>query len=330
MRRPSSLVAWSTETRKSCFSAKETERHYPISRAGVWVDCIRERKPVIHNDYASLPNKKGLPEGHVPVSRELLVPIFDEDKIVAIIGVGNKTAEYSAKDIDLVTLLAKNAWTLIQRKRIEEALKESEYRFRELFNSMSSGVAVYQVMDDGADFLLVDFNRGAEIIDKTRKQEVIGRRISEAFPGVMEFGLLEVFQRVWQTGKPEHFPLTLYKDERIAGWRDNYVYRLPSGEIVAIYDDVTDRKRAEDAIRESEEKFRMIFENSNDAILLVSAPGKGMLGEIIDANEVALRQAWLSERGIRPRNRFQNCLFPYVPGITLYFVRIVRQRAHHI
>ncbi|MFA4825575.1 MAG: PAS domain S-box protein [Methanoregula sp.] len=114
------LIAWSTETKKHCFIPKEPERHYPVSKAGVWVDCIRQRKPVIHNDYTSLPHKKGLPEGHVPVIREMVVPIFDEDRIVAIIGVGNKAADYDEKDINVLTLLAKNAWTLIQRKHAEE------------------------------------------------------------------------------------------------------------------------------------------------------------------------------------------------------------------
>jgi PAS domain S-box-containing protein len=114
------LVAWSTETRKHCFISKEPERNYPVEKAGVWVDCMRERKPVIHNDYASLPHKKGLPEGHVPVIREIIVPIFDEDKIVAIVGVGNKATDYDGTDINVLTLLASNAWTLIQRKRAEE------------------------------------------------------------------------------------------------------------------------------------------------------------------------------------------------------------------
>jgi len=114
------LITWSTETRKHCFIPKDPERNYPVKKAGVWVDCLRERKPVIHNDYPSLPHKKGLPECHVPITRELVVPIFDEDKIVAIIGVGNKATDYAEQDINVLTLLAKNAWTLIQRKLAEE------------------------------------------------------------------------------------------------------------------------------------------------------------------------------------------------------------------
>ncbi|MEW6546381.1 MAG: hypothetical protein AB1446_05620 [Bacillota bacterium] len=69
------------------------------------------------------------------------------------------------------------------------------------------------------------------------------------FPGVGEFGLLEVFRRVWKTGKPERHPVALYRDARLEGWRENYVYKLPSGEIVAVYDDVTERRKMEGEIR---------------------------------------------------------------------------------
>jgi signal transduction histidine kinase len=121
---------------------------------------------------------------------------------------------------------------------------------------------VYRAVDTGADFELVDFNHGAEIIENVKKQDVIGRRVTEAFPGVEEFGLLEVFRRVWQTGKFEHYPLSLYMDQRISSWRENYVYRLPSMEIVAIYEDVTKSKQAEEALIESENMYRTLFEES--------------------------------------------------------------------
>jgi PAS domain S-box-containing protein len=62
-----SLQMWSTNTLINMCTAEGKGGHYPINRAGVWVDCFHERKPVIHNDYESLPHKKGLPPGHAPV-----------------------------------------------------------------------------------------------------------------------------------------------------------------------------------------------------------------------------------------------------------------------
>jgi hypothetical protein len=78
---------------------------------------------------------------------------------------------------------------------------------------------------------------------------LLGRSVLEVFPGVEELGLLTVFQRVWRTGRPEHHPTRMYRDNRIWGWRENYVHRLPSGEVVAIYVDVTERKQAEEQLR---------------------------------------------------------------------------------
>ena len=132
-----------------------------------------------------------------------------------------------------------------ERKLAGEELRLSEARFRELFENMGSGVAVYEARDEGDDFVITGFNRAAERIESISRDKVMGRSVLEAFPGLKDFGLFEVFQRVWRTGKPERFPAALYRDERISGWREYYVSRLPSGEVVAIYEDVTERKRAE-------------------------------------------------------------------------------------
>ncbi|CAG0932307.1 Sensor histidine kinase WalK [Thermoflexales bacterium] len=145
---------------------------------------------------------------------------------------------------------------ITDRKQAEITLKESEGRFREIFENMSSGVVVYEAMDGGQDFRINHFNRAAEKIEGISRESVMGRTVCAAFPGVKALGLFDVFQRVWQTGTPEHFPLGFYQDDRIAGWRENYVIRLPSGEVMVIYDDVTERKRAEDALRDSEQRER--------------------------------------------------------------------------
>ncbi|MBI5627135.1 MAG: PAS domain S-box protein, partial [Nitrosomonadales bacterium] len=150
---------------------------------------------------------------------------------------------------------------ITERNRAEDTLRESEERFHHLFENMSSGVAVYQPDAACEAFTFKSVNKAAERIDQVRREDIVGRNVEEVFPGVRAFGVLEVFQRVCRSGSPEHFPAAFYQDEHISGWRDNYVYRLKSGEIVAVYDDVTERKQAEQTLRESEKLYRSLFEN---------------------------------------------------------------------
>ena len=160
------------------------------------------------------------------------------------------------------------------RKKSEQEVRVSEEEFKNLFDNMDSGVAVYTAENNGEDFIFQDFNKAGEQIDRTRKEKIIGRSVLEMFPAVKDFGLFDVFQRVWKTGKPEQHPIAVYKDERIAGWRDNFVYKLPSGEIVAIYSDETERKKAAEELQESEAKYSEILENILVGVYQVTLDGK--------------------------------------------------------
>ncbi|MFP4345027.1 MAG: PAS domain S-box protein [Anaerolineales bacterium] len=124
------LQSWSTNTLKRMCRAQGPGLHYPLSKAGVWADCIRERRPIIHNDYASLPHRQGLPPGHAPVVRELVVPVERDRRIVGVFGVGNKPTEYDALDLDIALQLGDFSWEIVTRKRMEEALAKSEQRLR--------------------------------------------------------------------------------------------------------------------------------------------------------------------------------------------------------
>ena len=126
------LQSWSTNTLQKMCEAAGKGSHYSVEQAGVWADCVRQRQPVIHNDYASLANRKGLPEGHAPIIRELTVPIMRNEKVVAIFGVGNKPQDFTVEDVELVSTLADFAWDIIERKRAEDALRKSEEKFRTL------------------------------------------------------------------------------------------------------------------------------------------------------------------------------------------------------
>ncbi len=158
----------------------------------------------------------------------------------------------------------------LQKKAFEE-VKTNENRFKELFDNMSSGVAVYEAVDNGSDFIIRDFNKAAERIEKVKREAIIGKSVLKIFPGVKNFGIFDVFKRVYQTGKPEKYPIAFYKDSRISGWRRNYIYKLPSGEIVAVYDDLTRQKQAEESLRDSEKFSSSLMENSPNPILVIDA-----------------------------------------------------------
>jgi len=158
------------------------------------------------------------------------------------------------------------AWDITKRKQVEKALSESMIRYRELFENINSGVAVYEAIDDGTDFIFKDFNRAGEKIDNDKRERLIGKRISEVRPGIKEFGLFEVFRRVWLTGKPEYVPPTMYKDEKVSGWYTNFIYKLPSGEIVAVFEDVSKQKQVQDDLIKTHEMLKELYIYQDEAI----------------------------------------------------------------
>ncbi|RJP35542.1 MAG: PAS domain S-box protein [Candidatus Omnitrophota bacterium] len=134
------MYAWSKTAMEEC-KILEKPLVYPIETTGLWGEAVRQRKPVITNDYAA-PNpwKKGYPDGHVHVIRHMNAPIFDGDRIVVVAGVGNKAADYDESDVRQLTLLISGMWGILKRKQNEDELKKREQTLQTTFRAAPIGI----------------------------------------------------------------------------------------------------------------------------------------------------------------------------------------------
>jgi PAS domain S-box-containing protein len=117
------LQTWSTNALQLFHVSPDDGAHLPVDEAGVWAEAVRQRRPIIQNDYESLKRKKGIPEGHVPILREIIIPIIRNERIMAVMGISNKPQEYRSHDLEMAARLADYAWDITERKLMEIALE---------------------------------------------------------------------------------------------------------------------------------------------------------------------------------------------------------------
>ncbi len=139
---------WSGRALTDCEIPRRTLKK-SVKDSGLWGEAIRKRQPVITNDYGnSYPaGKKGLPDGHLVVTRHMTVPIPDNGRIAGIAGVANKTDAYDAADARQLQLMMDGMWKIIQRRQQEEALRQSEEQYRLLADNATDNIWIRRIPD---------------------------------------------------------------------------------------------------------------------------------------------------------------------------------------
>jgi len=220
------LKAWSGQTLSNfCKLKDKSGMSYRVEEAGVWTDSIRERGPVVHNNYHALPHRQGLPTGHPDIQRELVVPIIRQDRIVGILGVGNKARDYTEEDIHITSFFADLAWTIVEQKRTEEEIRYMSFHdiLTGLYNRAFLDEEIKR-LDSSRQFpisiIMLDLNglklvndtygheQGDEMLQKTaetlqkscRQEDIIGRWGGDEFvillPRTPQEKALEISRRI--------------------------------------------------------------------------------------------------------------------------------------
>ncbi len=205
------LTAWNNEAWNNCKAS--FKNHYPIEESGNWTDCIQAKRPIVYNDYENSPNRKGFPKGHTPVKRFISTPVFDGDKVKFIFGVGNKIEEYDDHDVIQIQSVANELYRIIKQRhsaqalkeahdnlekkvkkrtyeleKAYESLKESEEKFRLIFDEAEDSIVLNEMMENGLPGKIIEVNEATskrlgytkeELLNMTPKEIIAPEKLVE-------------------------------------------------------------------------------------------------------------------------------------------------------
>ena len=294
------MHSWSKTAMEQC-AIIDKPIVYPVEMTGLWGEAVRQRRPIVTNDYsAPNPLKKGHPEGHVEVVRHMNIPVFDGERIVAVAGVGNKSTPYDDSDIRQLTLLMQGMWRLIQRKRAEQELREAH---DELEQRVEKRTAELAGANEGLKREMAERERAEKVI---RDSQALYSSLVENLPvnvfrkdleGRIVFGNRRYCETLGLPleellGKTDFdlFPPELaekYRKDDAAvlateeGWEDVEEHRKPDGEMIYVHVlktpvrdaegnvtgiqgmfwDVTARKQAEAALEQERYLLHSLMDN---------------------------------------------------------------------
>ena len=263
------LQQWSTRTLTEFCQTEGGNTQYPSDQARVWRDCIHLRRPVIINDYLSMLHYKGILNVHTPLVRELVVPVVQKNHVVAIFGVGNKTTNYTDRDVETIRYLADETWSIVEHKRYEMALLASEAKHRQLHENLRDAYA--RVDQDG---YIIDHNLVFEELVGYSSEELRHMTYRDLTPPewraeedrilrdqVAVRGFSEIYEKAYQRKNGTIFPVEL----RTIAFQDAQGH--PDG-MWALVRDISERKRIEGELRRTHAELQLIFKNMINAFVI--------------------------------------------------------------
>ncbi len=194
----------------------------------------------------------------------------------------HKLADGTVKDVEVYSSLVNNNGNDIlfsvihdvtEKKELDRKTKESEYKYSQLVNNLKDCLAVYKVNEKG-EIIIQNLNTAAEKLEKVKSVDIRGKKLIDVFTGAKKFGIVDAIKKVNKTGIAINLSIKKYEANDITSWRENHIYKIKTGEIIAVYRDLTDAKITNQKLINSEQKHRLITEAITDCIFIIDLDGK--------------------------------------------------------
>lgn len=261
------LTTWNDEAKNNCTTVYNN--HYPLEKAGIWADSVRQKKAVVYNDFKLSPNKHGLPEGHNSVNRFMSIPVVQDDKVRLIFGVGNKSDDYSSLEVAQLQSVANELFKILEKRSVEQTLRKSEERWHYAIEGSNDGIWDWNLITDEVLFS----NRLKEMLGYTPEEfkghinEWKSRIHPDDYSYVMDSLQLH-FNGVTPQYEAEHRLQCKDGSWKWIGDRGKVLEWLADGKparMVGTHTDITKRKLLEDSLHSSERQYRTTLESISDA-----------------------------------------------------------------
>jgi len=267
---------WSENIIDMCQLDYDRSLRFNIKTGGLWAESIRQRKAIVINDYEG-PHlfKKGLPDGHISIKRFMGIPILYKDKVVLAGCFANKEEPYDENDIIHATLLLQGFWNFIMFDRIQRGLRESELKYRSLFENAND--AIFLLKEDK----FIDCNTKALEMFKCSREQIIGKTPYQFSPPLQSNGRYSnekamALIKLALDGKIHSFEWTHSTIDGTPFYTDVSLSRLNIDKetyVLALVRDITERKKAEEQLKHEKERFSSLVEYMPYGLLVLNRAG---------------------------------------------------------
>ena len=206
---------------------------------------------------------------------------------------------------------------ITERKKTEDALVKAEAHYRGLFDNIDEGFELIEVIrnkkGEACDFRYLEVNKAYEKQTGVKAANVLGKTTSEVYPGAEQYWL-NMFGDVERTGEAASFE---NYSEPLHRYYQTYAFPFGKKQVGVLFRDITERKNAEEALKENEHLYRTVFDNSQDGFQLIQVIYKK--GKPVDHKFLKVNRAYEKIIGVKAEDILENTARHISPNAEPYW-----------